>query len=105
MLKMDGLTCSLSYDKFGELVKAETRGNGEIGEDILKNAKLIKNIPLRINNAGIPLTVDGEVIITREDFDKINKLSNVSHIIENDIMLDEYLWADSMDSEGFYVGF
>ena len=73
MLKMDGLTCSLSYDKFGELIKAETRGNGEIGEDILKNAKLIKNIPLRINNAGIPLTIDGEVIITREDFDKINE--------------------------------
>ena len=37
MLKMDGLTCSLSYDKYGDLVKAETRGNGEIGEDILKN--------------------------------------------------------------------
>lgn len=72
MLKMDGLTCSLSYDKYGDLVKAETRGNGEIGEDVLKNAKLISNIPLHINNAGIPLTVDGEVIITREDFDKIN---------------------------------
>lgn len=72
MLKMDGLTCSLSYDKFGDLIKAETRGNGEIGEDVLKNAKLISNIPLHINNAGIPLTVDGEVIITRDDFNKIN---------------------------------
>jgi DNA ligase (NAD+) len=73
MLKMDGLTCSLSYDKYGNLVKAETRGNGEIGEDVLKNARMIKNIPLHINNVGIPVTIDGEVIITREDFDKINE--------------------------------
>jgi DNA ligase (NAD+) len=72
MLKMDGLTCSLSYDKYGDLVKAETRGDGVIGEDILKNAKVVGNIPLHINTAGVPLTVDGEIIITREDFDKIN---------------------------------
>jgi len=41
--------------------------------------------------------------ITKEDFDKINKLSNISHVVENDIMLDEFLWLDSMDNEGFYV--
>ena len=41
--------------------------------------------------------------ILKEDFDKINKLSNVSRVVENDIMLDEYLWLDSMDNEGFYV--
>lgn len=76
MLKMDGLTCSLSYDKYGDLIKAETRGDGETGEDILKNAKAVANIPLHINNAGIPFTVDGEVIITRDDFDKINSELN-----------------------------
>ena len=73
MLKMDGLTCSLSYDKYGNLVKAETRGDGEIGEDILKNAFAITNIPLRINNGGIPITIDGEVIITLNDFNQINE--------------------------------
>ena len=44
MLKMDGLTCSLKYEN-GELVSAETRGNGEIGEDILHNALVVYNIP------------------------------------------------------------
>ena len=44
MCKMDGLTCSLTY-KNGELVAAETRGNGIIGEDILHNALVIKSIP------------------------------------------------------------
>jgi DNA ligase (NAD+) len=70
MAKMDGLTCSLRYLN-GELVSAETRGNGEIGEDILHCAKTIKNIPLKINYTD-EIIVDGEVIITYDDFDKIN---------------------------------
>lgn len=76
MLKMDGLTCSLNYDSNGNLIKAETRGNGEIGEDVLKNAKFISNIPLKINNNGVPLTVDGEVIIKLDDFNKVNNKLN-----------------------------
>ena len=67
---MDGLTCSLRYLN-GELVSAETRGNGEIGEDILHCAKTIKNIPLKIECLD-EVIVDGEVIITYDDFDKIN---------------------------------
>lgn len=70
MAKMDGLTCSLRYVN-GELVSAETRGNGEVGEDILHCAKTIKNIPLKIECLD-EVVVDGEVIITYDDFNKIN---------------------------------
>lgn len=70
MLKLDGLTVSLHYQK-GKLVSAETRGNGEIGEDILHNAKVFENIPLQIDFMD-DLTVDGEAIITYDDFEKIN---------------------------------
>ncbi len=66
MAKMDGLTCSLTYEN-GKLIKAETRGNGVIGEDILHNALQVKNIPNRIdyNNR---LVVDGEIICTYDNF-------------------------------------
>jgi DNA ligase (NAD+) len=70
MAKMDGLTCSLRYVN-GKLVSAETRGNGEVGEDILHCAKTIKNIPLKIECLD-EIVVDGEVIITYDDFEKIN---------------------------------
>ena len=66
MLKMDGLTCSLRYEN-GKLVSAETRGNGHVGEDILHNALVIKNIPNRINT-NETLVIDGEVICTYQDF-------------------------------------
>ena len=66
MGKMDGLTCSLTY-RGGALVKAETRGNGIIGEDILHNAVVVKNIPNKINYLD-ELTVDGEIICTTYDF-------------------------------------
>lgn len=72
MAKMDGLTCSLRYVG-GELVSAETRGDGEIGEDILHCAKTIKNIPLHIE-CHDEIVVDGEVIITYDNFDKINSM-------------------------------
>jgi DNA ligase (NAD+) len=70
MAKVDGLTCSLRYVN-GHLISAETRGNGEVGEDILHCAKTIKNIPLEINCLD-EVIVDGEVIITYDDFEKIN---------------------------------
>ena len=66
MFKMDGLTCSLTYEH-GELIKAETRGNGIIGEDIWHNAKVVKNIPLEIPYEG-RLVVDGEIICRKDDF-------------------------------------
>ena len=72
MAKMDGLTCSLRYLN-GELVSAETRGNGEVGEDILHCAKTIKNLPLKIECLD-EVIIDGEVIITYDDFNKINAI-------------------------------
>lgn len=68
--KMDGLTIVLTY-RNGELVKAVTRGNGEVGEVVTNNAKMFKNLPLRIPYQG-ELILRGEAIITYSDFEKIN---------------------------------
>ena len=76
MLKMDGLTVTLHYNENGELDKAETRGNGLVGEDVLKNVKVMSNVPLKIDNAGVPYIIDGEAIIDKDTFNEINsKLS------------------------------
>lgn len=71
MCKMDGLTCSLKYEN-GQLISAETRGNGLVGENILHNAKVIPSIPKRINYKG-ELIVDGEIICKWDDFETFNK--------------------------------
>lgn len=68
--KLDGLTVVLTYEN-GELVKAVTRGNGEIGEVITNNAKVFKNVPLRIAYSG-KLVLRGEAVIRYSDFEKIN---------------------------------
>ncbi len=68
--KMDGLTVVLTY-RGGELVKAVTRGNGEIGEVITANAKQFKNLPLRIPYTG-ELVLRGEAVIRYSDFEEIN---------------------------------
>ena len=70
-VKLDGLTCSLTY-KDGVLVSAETRGNGYVGSDITEHVKQFKNVPYKINKEGIYI-IDGEAIITDEDFAEINK--------------------------------
>lgn len=69
-LKMDGLTVLLTYED-GKLIKAETRGNGEVGELITHNAKVFENIPLAIDYKG-RFEIEGEAIITYDDFEKIN---------------------------------
>lgn len=69
MAKMDGLTCSLTYED-GKLVSAETRGNGEVGEDITHNAMVISSIPKRIPIRD-SFTVDGEIICTYKDFEEV----------------------------------
>ena len=69
--KMDGLTIVLTYQN-GTLVKAATRGNGEIGEVITANAKAFVNVPLNISYQG-ELILRGEAIIRYSDFEKINE--------------------------------
>ena len=70
MCKMDGLTCSLTY-RMGELVAAETRGNGLVGEDILHNARVIPSIPNKIPYTD-ELVIDGEIICTTHDFEEFS---------------------------------
>ncbi len=69
--KLDGLTIVLTYEN-GSLVKAVTRGNGEVGEVITGNARVFKNVPLVIPFEG-ELILRGEAVITYEDFEKINR--------------------------------
>ena len=73
-LKMDGLTVLNTYEN-GELIQSETRGDGEEGELITHNAKVFDNLPLQINNTH-RFEIEGEAIITKNDFELINsKLS------------------------------
>lgn len=69
--KLDGLTIVLTYDN-GQLQKAVTRGNGEVGEIITNNAKVFKNVPVTIPFKG-KLVLRGEAIITYSDFERINE--------------------------------
>ncbi|MBQ7667746.1 MAG: NAD-dependent DNA ligase LigA [Clostridia bacterium] len=69
--KIDGLSVSLEYKK-GKLVRASTRGNGTVGEDITENAKVIKTIPHTLTEP-IDIEVRGEVFIPNDDFIKLNE--------------------------------
>lgn len=71
MAKMDGLTIRLTYHG-GKLQRAETRGDGDIGEDVTHNIYVVKDVPV-----SIPITsevvVDGEVIVTRDTFARLRE--------------------------------
>lgn len=67
MVKLDGLTCSLRYIN-GKLISAETRGDGNVGEDCFHNIKTVKTIPWKIPYKD-ELIVDGEIICTYQDFE------------------------------------
>lgn len=86
MAKMDGLTCSLYYQK-GRLVRAETRGNGIIGEDVTHNALVIPSIPQKISYQE-DLIIDGEIICTYEDFEDFsNEYKNPRNFASGSIRL------------------
>ncbi len=69
--KMDGLTVVLTYEN-GELVKAVTRGNGQVGEVITNNARVFQNIPLAIPHKG-RVVLRGEAVIPYSEFERINR--------------------------------
>ena len=69
--KLDGLTIVLTY-RNGGLFKAVTRGNGEVGEVITNNARVFKNVPLRIPFQG-ELVLRGEAVIGYHEFERINE--------------------------------
>ena len=70
-LKIDGLAMSLEYEA-GLLVRAITRGNGLIGEDVTHNIRVIDSIPLRLNEA-VDIVVRGEIFMPHASFQEINK--------------------------------
>jgi len=69
--KFDGASLNLVYNN-GKLIKAETRGDGEIGEDVTLNAKTINSIPLEIEYKNF-IEIRGEVLISKKDFEKLNE--------------------------------
>lgn len=70
-LKIDGLKVILTYEN-GVLVRAATRGNGEVGEDITENIKTVKSIPLMLPE-NLSITVIGEAWMKKKDLERINK--------------------------------
>lgn len=70
--KFDGLTINCTYDENGILIKAATRGTGEVGEDITAQVKTIKTLPLKINNSSV-IEVHGEAVMTKTAFEEYNK--------------------------------
>lgn len=70
-IKMDGLACSLQYED-GLLVRAVTRGDGLVGEDVTMNVRTIENVPLSIDTKE-KVEVRGEIVIFKKDFEKLNE--------------------------------
>ncbi len=69
--KFDGASLNLVYEN-GKLIRAETRGDGEIGEDVTLNAKTIPSIPLEISHKEL-IEIRGEVLMAKRDFEKLNE--------------------------------
>lgn len=73
--KYDGLALSLTYDSEGKLIKALTRGDGEVGEYVLPNVQYIDSIPKEIDLKHTDgIEIRGEVLMYFEDFDKANTI-------------------------------
>lgn len=87
MFKLDGLSCSLVYIN-GKFDHADTRGNGEIGEDITHNIYAIKSIPLTIPTTKEVIVIDGEILCTTDNFEKFqNEYKNPRNFAAGSIRL------------------
>ena len=77
-IKMDGLACSIIYED-GEFVRAVTRGDSFVGEDVSSNVRTIKNVPMFLERGPDFLRhgrteIRGEIVILKDDFDRLNKI-------------------------------
>ena len=72
--KLDGLAISLRYEQ-GILVRAATRGDGKVGEDVTVNTRTISSIPLKLIGSGVPEVIEirGEIFIPKLGFESLNK--------------------------------
>ena len=72
-LKYDGVSISITYEN-GVLVRAVTRGDGMVGDDVTVNVRTIRSIPVRVRADGIPsaFVVRGEIYLPRKGFDEMN---------------------------------
>lgn len=72
-LKYDGLSISLTY-KDGVLIRAVTRGDGLVGDDVTVNVRTIRSVPVRVRAAGVPsaFVIRGEIYLPRKGFDEMN---------------------------------
>lgn len=116
-VKLDGLTVRLTY-KDGDLVLAESRGNGVVGSDVTEHIKQFTNIPLHINKEGTYI-IDGEALIKLDDFTEINKngeyknsrnlaagtLSSLDTSVVKDRKLSWYAWevVEGDNNNSFYL--
>ena len=103
MGKMDGLTASLIY-RDGELVSAESRGNGEVGEDITHNARTFVNLPQRIPFSG-ELILDGECVIDYPSFREIIRRENTEYKNPRNLVSGTVRQLDSRVAAGRNVRF
>lgn len=115
-VKLDGLTVRLTYEN-GDLILAESRGNGTIGSDVTEHVKQFTNVPLHINKEGTYI-IDGEALIKLDDFSEINKngefknsrnlaagtLSSLDTSVVKDRKLSWYAWevVEGDNNNSFY---
>ncbi|MEM1116855.1 MAG: NAD-dependent DNA ligase LigA [Bacteroidota bacterium] len=71
-LKVDGLAIALTY-RDGVLVRAATRGNGRVGEDVTTNVRTVRTIPLRLDDGQASIEVRGEIYMARSTFESFNE--------------------------------
>jgi len=85
-LKFDGLSISLNYEN-GKLIRAATRGDGLVGEDVTENIRTIPAVPLKLRGTHIPkfLEVRGEILMLKRDFEELNarQLENNEKLFAN----------------------